>query len=428
MIGPEWLAAVDEQGRRRLERPDDFVCHEIERALARGIRVIPVLVGEASMPSSDELPEALRALSRRNAIALRDDAWRTDVDRLIGTLGGILEPPTPEASKPSSSGTTRRRAGPWRLPGGIALGAVAGLSILLGSENIQGLAQPHAPIDVPSKKPERPPLSDVSSGPVSRSREVQADSQSSNPVIRDCDVCPELVPIPTGTFSMGSDNSELERDSGEGPRHEVRIAAGFAIGRYEVTFDEWDACLSAGGCTERPDDKGWGRGRLPVINVSWEDAQQYVAWLSRNTGKLYRLPSEAEWEYAARAGTATPFHTGPQIAPDQANYDGTYFSVYSLKGAFRGKTEPVGTFPPNAFGLYDVHGNVWEWVQDRHHNSYGAAPPDGSAWEQGESARRVLRGASWQDYAGALRSAYRNGYDADRRTDSTGFRVARTLP
>ena len=186
-------------------------------------------------------------------------------------------------------------------------------------------------------------------------------------VFRDCPECPELVVVPAGSFRMGSPSHEEGRDDDEGPVHEVRIAEPLAVGVYEVTFSEWDACMRGGSCGgHRPSDRGWGRGNRPVIHVSWEDAQAYVRWLSRKTGEAYRLLSEAEWEYVARAGTATPFHCGSTLSTSQANYDGSFTYGSGRKGTYRGKTVPVGSFAPNRFGVYDVHGNVWEspWSED----------------------------------------------------------------
>ncbi len=167
-------------------------------------------------------------------------------------------------------------------------------------------------------------------------------------MFRDCPNCPEMVVVPAGEFMMGSPENEEGRHSDEGPQHRVRIAQPFAVGRFEVTFDEWDACVAGGGCGGyRPDDNGWGRGRQPVINVSWDDAKAYVQWLNRGTGKSYRLPSEAEWEYVARAGTTTPFWTGATISTEQANYDGTYTYGGGKKGEYRQRTVPVGSLPAN---------------------------------------------------------------------------------
>ena len=245
---------------------------------------------------------------------------------------------------------------------------------------------------------------------------------------RDCQQCPLVVVVPAGSYQMGSPGSEEARDDDEGPRHRVTIAKPFAVGVYAVTFAEWDACVTAGGCGGyRPDDEGWGRGGRPVINVSWDDTREYARWLSQHTGERYRLLSEAEWEYVARAGTTTPFHIGSTISTGQANYNGNYTYGGGSKGTYRARTVPVGTFAPNGFGLYEVHGNVWEWTQDCWNDSYVGAPADGSAWEQGQCGRRVLRGGSWLYPPRYLRSAIRLGSGSGNRDDDLGFRVARTL-
>ena len=240
--------------------------------------------------------------------------------------------------------------------------------------------------------------------------------------------CPEMVVLPSGSFRMGSPSWEAGRADDEGPVRRVRIGYAFAVGKYEVTFAEWDACVSEGGCGGyRPPDRGWGRGKRPVINVSWEDAKGYVDWLSRKTGKEYRLLSESELEYAARAGTAEPFHTGGTISTDRANYNGNYVYGGGVKGVDRRKTVPVGSFGSNGFGLHDMHGNVWEWVEDCWNGSYAGAPSDGSAWKRGNCGQRVLRGGSWFNYPGLLRSANRIRYYSGFRDYNNGFRVARTL-
>ena len=245
-------------------------------------------------------------------------------------------------------------------------------------------------------------------------------------VVKDCGECPELVVIPAGEFTMGSPTNEPSRSDNEGPQRRVKVS-GFLAGRYEVTYEQWDACVAAGGCSHKPEDRGWGRGQRPVIKVSWEDAQQYVKWLSGKTGKGYRLLSEAEWEYVARAGTSTPFWTGQMISAAQANFDGRYTYNGSEKGEYRQKTVPVGSFGANAFGLYDTAGNVREWVQDVWHDNYSGAPSDGGAWMSGgDQTRRVLRGGSWDYFPLVLRSAIRNRYSPDYRDDDTGFRIART--
>ena len=245
---------------------------------------------------------------------------------------------------------------------------------------------------------------------------------------RDCADCPELVVVPSGSFMMGSPGSEAGRYDDEGPVRRVTIAHPFAVGVYEVTFEEWDACVSGGGCGgHRPDDWGWGRGKRPVMNVSWNDAKGYVRWLSGETGEAYRLLSEAEWEYVARAGTTGPFHTGATISTEQANYDGNYIYGSGRKGRYREQTSRVGMFSVNAFGLHDVHGNVWEWVEDCWNRSYHGAPEDGRAWESGDCSARVLRGGSWGSEPRLLRSAVRGWSSSGDRSSDAGFRVARTL-
>ena len=252
-------------------------------------------------------------------------------------------------------------------------------------------------------------------------------------IIKDCDVCPELVVVPRGSFVMGSPKGEAGRNSNEGPMHTVQIQYMLAVGVYEVTFDEWDSCLNDGGCDGyRPDDEGWGRGRRPVINVKWSDAQNYVMWLSEKAGIHYRLLSESEWEYVARAGTRTPFWWGDSLGNGQANC-ATCGSPWDSN-----MTAPVGQFKANPFGLYDIHGNVWEWVQDGWHFGYKNAPSDGSAWMKGTiMGRFVLRGGAWNSKSKELRSASRHAvevskwvmrrsYLVTKRRKSFGFRVARS--
>ncbi len=245
---------------------------------------------------------------------------------------------------------------------------------------------------------------------------------------------PEMVVIPAGKFIMGSPSNEDGRSNNEGPQHEVTISNPFAVGRYAVTFDEWDAAQNykdwqevTGIEPKWPDDKGWGRGKRPVINILWEDAQAYIKWLSAQTGKAYRLLSEAEWEYCCRAGTTTPFNWGLSISTDQANYNGNYTYGDGVKGEYRRQTVPVDHFSSNPWGLYQMHGNVWEWVADHWHDNYEGAPIDGSVWQGGDASYRVLRGGSWFNYPQFLRSANRYRIQPDLRVNSIGFRLARTL-
>ncbi len=265
-------------------------------------------------------------------------------------------------------------------------------------------------------------------GSAAQSKARPAAKQGSRVSFRDCPVCPEMVPVPAGGFTMGSPMDEPQREKEEGPQHWVTIAKPFAAGKFAVTFAEWDACAAENGCGGyKPADHGWGRQDRPVINVSWVDAKSYAAWLSRKTGKNYRLLSEAEREYATRAGTASPFWWGSTIVPDRANYDGTA-DVYrggGEKGKYWQMTVPVKSYQPNPWGLYQVHGNIWEWVEDCWHDTYDGAPADGSAWIGEDCSRRVLRGGSWSISARALRAASRTPYFQTFRDANTGFRVAR---
>lgn len=261
-----------------------------------------------------------------------------------------------------------------------------------------------------------------------RSKPAKAPDQT----FRDCPSCPLMVKIPVGEFMMGSPDSEARRGADEGPRHRVSIAQPIAISKYEVTFAEWDACVAKGGCKHKPSDEGWGRGRHPVVNVSWDDAVEFVTWLARTTGKPYRLPTEAEWEYAARATTSLatpsqPFSTGATIGYKQANYDANFVYGPGRIGIYRQKTLDVGSLPRNAFGLHDMHGNAWEWVQDCYKPDYRDAPTDGSAVSSPDCRFHILRGGAWNYYPWTLRSAYRYATPGDVRLNNTGLRVALTL-
>jgi formylglycine-generating enzyme required for sulfatase activity len=238
---------------------------------------------------------------------------------------------------------------------------------------------------------------------------------------KECYDCPEMIVVPAGSFRMGSPSSETDRSENEGPPHDVTIGKPFAVAKFELTFAEWGACVALGDCVPHVPDGGWGGGQQPVINVSWDDAQKYVAWLSRLTGRPYRLLTEAEYEYVTRAGTQTAFWWGDDVGRNNANCAG-------CGSQWDGKqTAPVGSFAPNPFGLYDMVGNVWEWTQDCHHSGYEGAPTDGAAWTSGDCNLRVLRGGSWGSYPRVLRSAYRLGLTADNRSNGIGFRVGRTL-
>ncbi|WP_249370337.1 bifunctional serine/threonine-protein kinase/formylglycine-generating enzyme family protein [Acaryochloris marina] len=240
----------------------------------------------------------------------------------------------------------------------------------------------------------------------------------------------EMVKIPGGTFTMGSLEGKPERDDDEGPQHEVTLSLLY-LGKYPVTQAQWEAIMGSNP------SKFKGANR-PVEKVSWNDAVEFCQKLSQKHGKDYRLPSEAEWEYACRGETTTPFYFGETITTDVANYRGTDFDFLGKtipgnyasgpKGEYREQTTDVGSFPPNTFGLYDMHGTIWEWCQDTWHDNYTGAPTDGSAWVDDKEARRITRGGSWIEPPGHCRSASRGGYLPSHRINFVGFRVALLAP
>jgi formylglycine-generating enzyme required for sulfatase activity len=285
------------------------------------------------------------------------------------------------------------------------------MSLLIALATTAALVPPDKPVSLPQ------PRSDAPAPPFPPRRPGAAFAE--------CRECPEMVVIPQGIFVMGSSAKERRKlgvlamfDKMEEPRHRVTIGYQLAVGRYAVTFAEWDACAADGGCNGyRPGDAGWGRGRRPVINVNYADAMAYVGWLSRKTGQRYRLLSEAEWEYAARAGTTTSYPSGNAIGPDDANF-----------GNNLDRTSEVGSYPPNRFGLHDMIANVAQWVGDCHHDDYVGAPSDGSAWLRGDCKLRNVRGGGWILSGWSVRSAQRIGDPPGARNTHLGFRVARELP
>lgn len=225
----------------------------------------------------------------------------------------------------------------------------------------------------------------------------------------------EMVLVPNGNFLMGSPETEGPND--ERPQHRVTVAA-FDIGKYEVTQAQYKALMGVNPSEYQGDN-------LPVENVSWNDAKEFCARLSRLTGRQYRLLSEAEWEYACRAGTKTIFAFGNSLSSKQANFDG-HVPYNAPVGVYRSQTAPVGSYPPNAFGIYDMHGNVWEWCEDTYHTNYNGAPTDGAAWVE-KSGEKVVRGGSWLSNGSALRSAVRDKMDVGGRFSAVGFRVATSI-
>ena len=262
----------------------------------------------------------------------------------------------------------------------------------------------------PAPEPAKPPV--VASNPpppvqpAPPAQPVAPPTPKPGDHVIDCNGCPRLIVIPGGRFSMGSVPTVPDHSPDEAPAHEVAITRPFLVGMLAVTFADWESCVAGGGCKSNPnpDDKGWGRGTRPVINVSWRDAQEYLSWLSAKTGKPYRLLSEAEREFIMRA-------TPPPVPPRRGN-----------KG-----TIAADTGPPDAFGLLLSIGNVWEWTQDCWNGTYSGAPVDGSAWLTGDCSKRVVRGGSWESKADELRPAFRNAATDTDRDDRIGFRIARPL-
>jgi formylglycine-generating enzyme required for sulfatase activity len=244
---------------------------------------------------------------------------------------------------------------------------------------------------------------------------------------KDCAVCPELIEVLAGSFTMGSPDSEPGRYPNEGPQRSITFAHPFAVGRYSVTFSEWDACVADGGCGGyRPDDSSWGREKQPVINVSWEDATLYTQWLSSKTGKRYRLPSEAEREYFARAGTKDCFWWGCTVVPAQANYNHRQNDRYGgVLGEPPRKTLPVDSHAPNPWGLHNVHGNIWEWTDDCWPLTLAEKPADGSVSKSDECEWRAVRGGSFSDFVRITRSSARLGFGKASRASNIGFRIVR---
>lgn len=247
----------------------------------------------------------------------------------------------------------------------------------------------------------------------------QGSAQQHKPGVafKDCKECPELMTVPAGSFIMGSNT----RHKYEKPPHKVTISKAFAIGKYETTFDEWGACLKDGGCAHNPDDHKWGRGKRPVINITVTHVKGYLNWISKKTGHTYRLPSEAEWEYAAHAGTTTEYWWGNEMGKDNAN------CRHCLTAGIPHETFPTGTYKANPFGLFDTSGNVWEWTLDCWNKSHVSAPTDGSPRLTGNCQKPVIKGGSWYYIPKNQRPAWRAKNDHRAKSYGIGFRVVREL-
>jgi formylglycine-generating enzyme required for sulfatase activity/uncharacterized caspase-like protein len=421
---------------------------EISISMYEQYALVPVGAGPATAPLGESQP---------GAAALPDAT--------PGVAAAVAAPAAsslPAESKPAHTSPTRPAASlPDATPvASAAASAPVASSLPAPPQPVQPVPIPpdagtkesaaHVPAPGPAKSPSgqqtaavAPPVTpnapdaDPCSGPVTASfasrctaplTAAQERGLKPQDAFRECDKCPEMVMVPAGRFDMGAPKEEENATFSEVPQHRVALAQALAAGRFAVTFDEWDACVAAGGCNGyRPDDKGWGRGRQAVINVAWSDAKAYVAWLSARTGKTYRLLSEAEREYVTRAGTTTPFWWGSSISTKQANYNGDYvYGRSGAKGEFRQRTLPVDSFRPNPWGFYQVHGNVFEWTEDCAH-TYSSAPSDGAAWTPAGCRSRVVRGGSWYSNPTDLRATYRQSRSSSTRSNDVGFRVGRTL-
>jgi formylglycine-generating enzyme required for sulfatase activity len=400
VIGPNWIDARDEAGRRRLDSEQDYVRIEIAAALHRGIPVIPILLEGTRVPKLEQLPDDLKSLTQRNALNVRHVSFHADMDKLVSSLRG---------------GAAAQAPGRIKIDAKKSFGAPDGMF--------------------------RPGL-----GRTEWFKDYDNWSIDSGP---------EMVLIPPGTFIMGSPENEPERQGNEGPQHKVTIGHMFAVARHGVTRKQFAAFIESSGYKAQVGSQvfdhetakwkfdrklTWDNTGIrqddnhPVVCVSWNDAKAYVAWLTKVTGKAYRLLNEAEREYVARAGTTTPFWWGSAISPSQANYNPSYgpYKGGGSKGEFREKTVPVRNFAANPWGLFEVHGNVYEWCEDVWHDNYAGAPTDGSAWladspPRADPRRRVIRGGSWSDMPQFLRSANRSTRSVDLLDPTIGFRVARTL-
>jgi formylglycine-generating enzyme required for sulfatase activity len=419
IIGPNWVDARDEKtDSRRIDDPEDWVRVEIERALAQKIPVIPVLVAGATLPSKGDLPQSLQPLLEHHSVTVTTNGFRHEMAGLARNVADLT------MRRPWS----RMVAAASALILGGYLVAHASALILGGYLVAHQLGAPVSKRDADAAeaeaakgKAEAPPDPALSVTPGSGKtfRDSLADGKP-------CPTCPEMVVAPAGTFTMGSSPSDPERGSGE-EQVRVTIARPFAVGKFAVTFDQWDACVADGGCNGyRPKDGGWGRGNRPVINVNWADANAYAEWLSQRTGRTYRLLSEAEREYVTRAGTTTPFWWGSSITPEQANYNGNFTYADGAKGDFRQRTMPVDSFEANPWGLFNLHGNVWEWTADCWNDSNHGNPGNGTARTTSDCLARVIRGGSWSLVPQFLRAASRRG-NFSVRNDYIGFRLARTL-
>jgi formylglycine-generating enzyme required for sulfatase activity len=458
LIGRNWADAKDEGGRTRLENPADYVRLEIEAALRRNIAVTPVLVQGAHMPAPEDLPAEIRDLAYRNGFELSHNRWESDVGEMVRRLdldgpegGRQVKPVALEQSARAPSGSLDISAAP-AIPQAKPQRGLFGRRVRLTRRQTMGIAAlavvgTGAAIAAPSIRRllSRPVLQTIrfDAASVDEKGTRNPPEKYSTAIFTEAlgmGVELDMISIPAGSFTMGSPAGESERRPNEGPQHHVTLDP-FFLGASPITQGQWSAVfLAHPGRIHRdldPSPSFFKGIDLPVESITWNQAEELCLRLAAITGRAYRLPSEAEWEYACRAGTATPFNFGPTITPELANYCGTggavcgqsdgksiasdiYEDVKYNSGAydqgptgiFRATTTPPGTFPPNRFGLQDMHGNVWEYCLDKVTDSYADVPVDGTAYLSGpRDAQRILRGGSWSHNPAICRSAYRDGTD-----------------
>ena len=451
LIGRDWADVKDEEGRPRLHNPGDFVRLEIEAALKRDIVVTPILVQGAHMPAPEQLPAEIRDLVYRNGFELSHNRWESDFAEMIRRLNLDITKEGRSAEQSASSAAAAsiapamRPAPHWRFlhrPIGVTRRRVLGVAALaaVGTGAIIATPSIRRLLSKPALRTIAFDVATVDSKGVRNPPEqyqaaVFTESLGSAAGL-------DMIAIPEGSFTMGSPVDEPERQGNEGPQHHVTLAP-FFIGASPVTQAQWSAAVLAHPDQIRrnldPNSSFFKGIDLPVETITWNQAEEFCLRLTAITGRAYRLPSEAEWEYSCRAGTMGPFHFGPTITPELANYCGTGGAVCGDSdgksiasdvyndakyesgaygegptGVFRGKTTPPGTFPPNRFGLYDVHGNVWEYCLDKWSANYADVPVDGSANLSGPAdSPRILRGGSWSHNPAICRSAYRDSIAPD---------------
>ena len=386
-----------------------WVREEAQGGLDRDI-LVPAKIEEVTAPLGFRTVQAVDLCGWQGAAVDRCmTSLVEDIARLLGgpISTGVMATPSPGANAPPSPTSGRGLA----APATVAPAAVKQEPLPPGEV---GATAPGEGAAAPRTADQIPTTPQIHIG-------VDPRTLPDLAIFKDIDApwCPEMVIIPAGKFLMGSAESDADAYSDEQPQREVKCGARFAVGRYLLTFAEYDRFCEVAR-RRRASDEGWGRGRRPVINVSWCDAQDYLAWLCEQTGHRYRLPSEAEWEYACRAGTTTRYAYGETIGHEEGNFAGNV-----------GKTTEVGVYPGNPWGLFDLHGNVWEWVEDVWYDDHSDAPNDCSArsdCEGGESSSdRVVRGGSLDYSSRSCRSACRSRIGPNERGNILGFRLVRML-